>query len=46
VLVFGMLVGFGALFLRLNSIAFGEARDQAKRRRRLTYRCSRISDSC
>ena len=26
VLVFGMLVGFAALFLRLNSIAFGEAR--------------------
>jgi hydrogenase-4 component F len=26
VLVFGMLVGFAALFLRLNSVAFGEAR--------------------
>jgi hydrogenase-4 component F len=26
VLVFGLLVGFGALFLRLNSIAFGEPR--------------------
>src|SRR5207237_3612760 len=25
-LVFGLLVGFGALFLRLNSIAFGEPR--------------------
>ena len=26
ILVFGILVGFGALFLRLNSIAFGEPR--------------------
>jgi hydrogenase-4 component F len=26
VLVFGLLVGFGALFLRLNSVAFGEPR--------------------
>jgi hydrogenase-4 component F len=26
VLVFGLLIGFGALFLRLNSIAFGEPR--------------------
>jgi hydrogenase-4 component F len=24
--VFGLLVGFGALFLRLNSVAFGEPR--------------------
>ena len=46
VLVFGMLVGFAALFLRLNSIALAKCEDQAKRRRRLTYRCSRISDSC
>ena len=33
VLVFGMLVGLAALFLRLNGIAFGEARgpsEQAK----------------
>jgi len=26
VLVVGLLIGFGALFLRLNSIAFGEPR--------------------
>jgi hydrogenase-4 component F len=31
VLVFGMLVGFAALFLRLNSIAFGEARGPSEK---------------
>jgi hydrogenase-4 component F len=31
VLVFGMLVGFAALFLRLNSIAFGEARGSSEK---------------
>jgi hydrogenase-4 component F len=30
ILVFGLLVGFGALFLRLNSIAFGEPRGNAR----------------
>jgi hydrogenase-4 component F len=31
VLVFGILVGFAALFLRLNSIAFGEARGPSEK---------------
>jgi hydrogenase-4 component F len=31
VLVFGMLVGFAALFLRLNSIAFGDARGPSEK---------------
>ena len=31
VLVFGMLVGFAALFLRLNSIAFGEVRGPSEK---------------
>ncbi len=42
VLVFGILVGFAALFLRLNVIAFGEPRGAARRRRPPMCRCSRI----
>ena len=30
-LVFGLLIGFGALFLRLNRVAFGEPRGRAHR---------------
>ena len=45
-LVFGLLVGFGALFLRLNQVAFGEPRGPARRRRPPTCRCSRISRWC
>ena len=43
VLVFGILVGVAGLFLRLNSIAFGEPRGPAPRRRPPTCRCSAIS---
>ena len=46
-LVFGLLIGFGALFLRLNSVAFGEPRGAVGAgRRRPTCRCSCISRWC
>ena len=46
-LVLGLLIGVGALFLRLNSIAFGEPKGRQRQgARALTSPCSRISRSC
>jgi len=44
VLVFGMLVGLAALFLRLNGIAFGEARGPSEQAK--ACQCSRILAWC
>jgi hydrogenase-4 component F len=45
-LVFGLLVAFGALMLRLNSLAFGTPRGSTARSRRPTCRCMPISLWC
>ena len=45
-LVAGLLIGFGALFLRLNSIAFGERVARAQKQRHPMCRCSSIWRWC